>query len=68
VFFVSFMVNFSRLSMKEQRKTLEQREQMTDLEQLRPSASHVLAAAILKIRAADCSAAQEFYAAIAIRG
>ncbi len=35
--------------MKEQRKTLEQREQMTDLERLRHSASHVLATAILKI-------------------
>jgi threonyl-tRNA synthetase len=35
--------------MNEQRKTLEQREQMTDLERLRHSASHVLATAILKI-------------------
>ena len=35
--------------MKEERKTLEQREQMTDLERLRHSASHVLATAILKI-------------------
>src|ERR1051325_5867120 len=35
--------------MSEQRKTLEQREQMTDLERLRHSASHVLATAILKI-------------------
>jgi len=33
----------------EERKTLEQREQMTDLERLRHSASHVLATAILKI-------------------
>jgi len=29
--------------MSEERKTLEQREQMTDLERLRHSASHVLA-------------------------
>jgi threonyl-tRNA synthetase len=36
-------------SMVEERKTLEQREQMTDLERLRHSASHVLATAILKI-------------------
>src|SRR5947207_1109093 len=35
--------------MKEERKTLEQREQMTDLERLRHSASHVLATAILRI-------------------
>src|SRR4051812_4488404 len=35
--------------MKDERKTLEQREQMTDLERLRHSASHVLATAILKI-------------------
>jgi threonyl-tRNA synthetase len=35
--------------MPEERKTLEQREQMTDLERLRHSASHVLATAILKI-------------------
>src|SRR5512132_1388834 len=35
--------------MYEERKTLEQREQMTDLERLRHSASHVLATAILKI-------------------
>ncbi|PYI84382.1 MAG: threonine--tRNA ligase [Verrucomicrobia bacterium] len=35
--------------MQEERKTLEQREQMTDLERLRHSASHVLATAILKI-------------------
>src|SRR6478672_10109750 len=35
--------------MVEERKTLEQREQMTDLERLRHSASHVLATAILKI-------------------
>src|ERR1043166_5016125 len=36
-------------SMSEERKTLEQRAQMTDLERLRHSASHVLATAILKI-------------------
>src|SRR5678815_831527 len=35
--------------MSEERKTLEQREGMTDLERLRHSASHVLATAILKI-------------------
>jgi threonyl-tRNA synthetase len=35
--------------MSEERKTLEQREQMTNLERLRHSASHVLATAILKI-------------------
>jgi len=35
--------------MKEERKTLEERAQMTDLERLRHSASHVLATAILKI-------------------
>src|SRR5678816_3454172 len=35
--------------MSEERKTLEQREQMTDIERLRHSASHVLATAILKI-------------------
>src|ERR1700751_3070810 len=35
--------------MNEERKTLEQREQMTDLERLRHSAAHVLATAILKI-------------------
>ena len=35
--------------MADERKTLEQREQMTNLERLRHSASHVLATAILKI-------------------
>jgi hypothetical protein len=40
--FVSFVVNFSRLYMQEDRKTLEQRAQMTELERLRHSASHVL--------------------------
>src|ERR1700751_3580066 len=35
--------------MKEERKTLEERATMTDLERLRHSASHVLATAILKI-------------------
>jgi threonyl-tRNA synthetase len=35
--------------MSEERKTLEERVQMTDLERLRHSASHVLATAILKI-------------------
>src|ERR671935_1554547 len=40
---------FVRLCMIEERKTLEERAQMTDLERLRHSASHVLATAILKI-------------------
>ena len=35
--------------MKEERKTLDERAQMTELERLRHSASHVLATAILKI-------------------
>jgi threonyl-tRNA synthetase len=35
--------------MNEDRKTLEQRAQMTDIERLRHSASHVLATAILKL-------------------
>jgi threonyl-tRNA synthetase len=35
--------------MSDERKTLEERTQMTDLERLRHSASHVLATAILKI-------------------
>src|SRR5881396_187664 len=35
--------------MNEERKTPEMREQMTDIERLRHSASHVLATAILKI-------------------
>src|SRR5437763_15081587 len=35
--------------MSEERKTLEQRATMTDIERLRHSASHVLATAILKI-------------------
>src|SRR5437588_11043860 len=35
--------------MSDERKTLEQRAQMTDLERLRQSASHVLATAILKL-------------------
>jgi threonyl-tRNA synthetase len=35
--------------MKEERKTLDERAQMTDLERLRHSASHILATAILKI-------------------
>src|SRR4030095_734326 len=35
--------------MKKERKTLDERTQMTDLERLRHSASHVLATAILKI-------------------
>src|SRR5207237_6550253 len=35
--------------MNDDRKTLEQRAQMTDIERLRHSAAHVLATAILKI-------------------
>src|SRR5713101_5170487 len=35
--------------MNEDRKTLDQRAQMTDIERLRHSASHVLATAILKL-------------------
>ena len=35
--------------MAEERKTLEQRAQMTDIERLRHSTAHVLATAILKI-------------------
>src|SRR4026208_93333 len=35
--------------MNEERKTLEQREHMTDIERLRHSASHVLATASLKL-------------------
>src|SRR3954447_23535966 len=35
--------------MQEDRKTLEQRTQMTDIERLRHSAAHVLATAILRI-------------------
>jgi threonyl-tRNA synthetase len=49
VSFVSFVVNFHRPFMKEERKTLDERAQMTDLERLRHSASHVLATAILKL-------------------
>ena len=49
MFFVCFVVKFHAPSMTEERKTLEQREQMTDIERLRHSASHVLATAILKI-------------------
>ena len=49
VFFTFLVVNFNGHSMCEERETLEQRAQMTDLERLRHSASHVLATAILKI-------------------
>src|SRR5947207_33637 len=35
--------------MEDERKTLEQRERMTDLERLRHSASHIMATAILRI-------------------
>jgi hypothetical protein len=46
VSFVGFVVNFTAELMKEERKTLDERAQMTDLERLRHSASHVLATAI----------------------
>ena len=49
VSFVAFVANFTGLVMKEERKSLGERAQMTDLERLRHSASHVLATAILKI-------------------
>jgi threonyl-tRNA synthetase len=49
VSFVFFVVNFHHSLMKEERKTLDERAQMTDLERLRHSTSHVLATAILKI-------------------
>src|SRR5712691_6286547 len=42
-------VETSLTVMSEERKTLEMREQMTDIERLRHSTSHVLATAILKI-------------------
>ena len=35
--------------MDDERKTLEQRSQMTDIERLRHSAAHVMATAILRI-------------------
>src|SRR5438552_13062713 len=35
--------------MQEERKTLDERQKMTDLQRLRHSASHILATAILKI-------------------
>ena len=44
-----FVVNFHRFDEVDERKTLEQRATMTDIERLRHSASHVLATAILKI-------------------
>jgi hypothetical protein len=46
VSFVGFVVNFTAELMKEERKTLDERAQMTDLERLRHSASHVLATVI----------------------
>jgi len=49
VSFVPFVVNFHRLFMKEERKSLDDRATMTDIERLRHSASHVLATAILKL-------------------
>src|SRR6266853_7010932 len=49
---VSFATRLRRvapLSMSDERKTLEQRATMTDIERLRHSASHVLATAILEL-------------------
>jgi len=47
VSFVPFVVNFTGFqSMSDERKTLEQRATMTDIERLRHSASHGLATAI----------------------
>jgi hypothetical protein len=43
VSFVSFLVNFTRLAMSDDRKTLEQRAAITAIERVRHSASHVLA-------------------------
>src|SRR5438552_3955035 len=48
-FVIPSKVEESLNPMSEDRKSLEQRTQMTDLERLRHSASHVLAMAILKI-------------------
>jgi hypothetical protein len=49
VSFVCFAVNFTAVLMNDERKNLEQREQMTDLGHLRHSAWHGVAMAILKI-------------------
>jgi threonyl-tRNA synthetase len=50
VSFVSFVVNFTGFQpMSDERKTLEERATMSDIERLRHSASHVLASAILRI-------------------
>src|SRR6266568_3686439 len=48
-FVIPSEVEESLNTMSDERKTLEERAQMTDLERLRHSASHVLATAILKI-------------------
>jgi threonyl-tRNA synthetase len=48
-FVIPSEVEESLIVMNEDRKTLEQRAQMTDIERLRHSAAHVLATAILKI-------------------
>jgi threonyl-tRNA synthetase len=45
----SWLISADFDPMSDERKTLEERTQMTDLERLRHSASHVLATAILKI-------------------
>jgi threonyl-tRNA synthetase len=48
-FVIPSEVEESLAAMADQRKTLDQRAQMTDIERLRHSAAHVLATAILKI-------------------
>src|SRR5438034_11454161 len=48
-FVIPSRVEESLNTMSDDRKSLEQREQMTEIERLRHSASHVLATAILKI-------------------
>src|SRR5438552_11106560 len=49
LFVIPSEVEESLAAMADERKTLEQRAQMTDIERLRHSAAHVLATAILKI-------------------
>ncbi|KAF5406795.1 MAG: hypothetical protein Udaeo2_31360 [Candidatus Udaeobacter sp.] len=50
-----FVVNFDRFSMTEERKTPEMRAQMTDLERLRHSTSHVLPIVIPSERSSEIS-------------
>jgi threonyl-tRNA synthetase len=50
-FVIPSEVEESLAAMADERKTLEQRAQMTDIERLRHSAAHVLATAILSFRA-----------------